>query len=124
MSGNNSYIKSMNGIVSFDSGGTTIEGGNITSDIIDCSTLNASSTINTSTIYADFIVNNANAYISMVGGTIFNNKLYASSICASNLTQIILNNDTRIDGYLSLTSGIQTVYLEATQGLGGTAQYQ
>ena len=80
MSGNGSYIKSMNGIVSFDSNGTTIEGGNITSDVIDCATLNASSTINTSTIYTDFIVNNANAYITMVGDTTFNNKLYASSI--------------------------------------------
>ena len=33
MSGNNAYVKSMNGIVSFDSGGTTIEGGNITSGV-------------------------------------------------------------------------------------------
>ena len=39
MSGNNSYIKSMNGIVSFDSNGTTIDGDTITSGEIDCTTL-------------------------------------------------------------------------------------
>ena len=66
MSGNGSYIKSMNGIVSFDTGGTTIEGETITTDTIDCNTINAitaniSSTINTSTIYADFIANNASS---------------------------------------------------------------
>jgi hypothetical protein len=75
MSGNGSYIKSMNGIVSFDSGGTTIEGGDITSDIINCDTLNATTelntnTINSSTIYADFILNSANPNISIIGDTV------------------------------------------------------
>ena len=72
MSGNGSYIKSMNGIVSFDTGGTTIEGSGITTDTIDCSTINAvtaniSSTINTSTIYTDFLVPAVNAFITMLG---------------------------------------------------------
>ena len=41
MSGNNAYTKSMNGIVSFDTNGTTIEGDNITSGTIDCNILNS-----------------------------------------------------------------------------------
>jgi len=117
MSRNGSYAKSMNGIVSFDDGdGTVIEGDGITTGIINCTTLNASSTVNSSTLNADFIDKGANAYLTMVSDTTFNNKLYASSIWASNLTQITLNNDTRIDGLLALTKGIFTKYVE---GIGG-----
>ena len=48
MSRNGSYAKSMNGIVSFDDGdGTVIEGDGITTGIINCTTLTASSTTTT-----------------------------------------------------------------------------
>ena len=51
MSRNGSYAKSMNGIVSFDDGdGTTIEGSTITTDTIDCNTLNASLKVNTASL--------------------------------------------------------------------------
>jgi hypothetical protein len=79
MSGNNAFNKSMNGIVSLDTGGTTIEGETITTDTVECNTINVntaniSSTINTSTIYTDFLVNAANPYITILGG------IYTTSI--------------------------------------------
>ena len=97
MSGNGSYIKSMNGIVSFDSGGTTIEGGDITSDIINCDTLNATTevntnTINSSTIYADFILNSANPNISIIGDTKFNNDVYVDKIYPNTSGRVTINN--------------------------------
>jgi hypothetical protein len=102
MSGNGSYIKSMNGIVSFDSGGTTIEGGDITADTVNCDTLNATTevntnTINTSTIYADFILNSANPNISIIGDTKFNNDLYVNNIYSNsgglvNITNLTSNS--------------------------------
>ena len=106
MSGNGSYIKSMNGIVSFDTGGTTIEGGNITADTVDCDTINAvtaniSSTINTSTIYTDFILNNANPSISIIGDTKFNNDLYVDNIYSNITSQVSINNNTVINGSLT-----------------------
>ena len=105
MSGNGSYIKSMNGIVSFDTGGTTIEGGNITADTVDCDTINAvtaniSSTLNTSTIYTDFILNNANPSISIIGDTKFNNDLYVDNIYSNTTGQVNINNDTVINASL------------------------
>ena len=103
MSGNGSYIKSMNGIVSFDSGGTTIEGGDITADNIDCATLNASTevntpTINTSTTYTDFIINNANSSISVNGDTKFNNDVYVDNIYSNTTGQVDIKNNTLITG--------------------------
>ena len=80
MSGNGSYIKSMNGIVSFDSGGTTIEGDEITTGIINCITLNASSDVNTITTYTNFIENNTSSTITVTGDTTFNNDVYVSNL--------------------------------------------
>ena len=62
MSGNVSYIKSLNGIVSFDSNGTTIEGDKVTSGTIDCTNLNATDikatgSLNTSYIFVDYYNN-------------------------------------------------------------------
>lgn len=100
MSGNNAFNKSMNGIVSLDTGGTTIEGETITTDTVECSTINAitaniSSTINTSTIYTDFIANAANSYITMVGDVKLNNNLWANNIYPqSGVTGIVTINDS------------------------------
>ena len=85
MSGNNSYIKSMNGIVSFDSNGTTIDGDTITSGEIDCTTLNATDinatgALNTSYIFVDYMDKNINAYITFISDVLFDYKLYASSL--------------------------------------------
>ncbi len=66
MSGNGSYIKSMNGIVSFDSGGTIIEGGNITADVIDCNTLNATDNIDCNNLEATQNITSSNAYSGYV----------------------------------------------------------
>ena len=77
MSRNGSYAKSMNGIVSFDDGdGTVIEGAGITTGIIDCTTLNASSTVDTSQLFADFIGTNENAEISVISITNFSNDVH------------------------------------------------
>lgn len=80
MSGNGSYIKSMNGIVSFDSGGTSIEGDEINTGIINCTTLNASSDVNTITTYTNFIENNTSSSITVTGDTTFNNDIYVSNL--------------------------------------------
>ena len=109
MSGNNSYVKSMNGIVSLDTGGTTIDGGNITADTVDCDTINAtnaniSSTLNTSTIYTDFILNNANPSISIIGDTKFNNDVYVDNIYSNTTGQVEINNNTLINGSLTPNS--------------------
>ena len=107
MSGNNAFVKSMNGIVSLDTGGTTIEGSTITTDTVDCDTINAvtaniSSTINTSTIYTDFIANAANAFITMFGNVKFNNDIYVDNIYSNTAGQVNIQNSTVITG--SLTS--------------------
>lgn len=80
MSGNGSYIKSMNGIVSFDSNGTTIEGDEITTETINCNTLNATTDINTTTTYTNFIENNTSSSITITGDTTFNNDIYVSNL--------------------------------------------
>jgi hypothetical protein len=64
MSGNGSFSKSMNGIVSLDTGGSTIEGSKITTTEIDASVVNATSEINTSFLYTDYISAYANSYVS------------------------------------------------------------
>jgi hypothetical protein len=80
MSGNNSFNKSMNGIVSLDTGGSTIEGDTITTDTINCQTINATTanlipTINTSQIFTDFIASAANPSISILGDVSVSNSL-------------------------------------------------
>ena len=80
MSRNGSYIKSMNGIVSFDDGdGTTIEGSQIDTDTINCNTLTANSII-----YTDFIDSNANTYIQCLSDITFNGVVNASFVPTSN----------------------------------------
>ena len=118
MSRNGSYAKSMNGIVSFDDGeGTVIEGDGITTGIINCATLNASSTVNTPTINTDFIGKKANSYITVLNNTTFNGDINVDNINANTGT-IYLKNNTSITGTLALTSNIQTAYLEG-RGIGG-----
>ena len=118
MSRNGSYAKSMNGIVSFDDGdGTVIEGDGITTGIINCTTLNASSTVNTPTINTDFIGKKANSYITVLNNTTFNGDINVDNINANTGT-IYLKNNTSITGTLALTSNIQTAYLEG-RGIGG-----
>lgn len=118
MSRNGSYSKSMNGIVSFDDGdGTVIEGDGITTGIINCATLNASSTVNTPTINTDFIGKKANSYITVLNNTTFNGDINVDNIYANTGT-IYLKNNTSITGTLAITSNIQTAYLEG-RGIGG-----
>jgi hypothetical protein len=94
MSRNGSYAKSMNGIVSFDDGdGTVIEGSEITTDTINCKSLNATSTVKSPFVYSNFIY-------SYSGG------------------QLGLKNDTLISGSLTTTNGIQIANLEG-RGTGG-----
>jgi hypothetical protein len=111
MSGNNSYIKSMNGIVSFDSNGTTIDGDTITSGEIDCTTLNAkdvkaTGSLNTSYIYVDYMDKNINAYITFISDVLFDYKLYASNLWPSTGTSIIIN------GFLNIINGLKTPAIE------------
>jgi hypothetical protein len=98
MSGNNSYTKSMNGIVSFDTGGTSIEGDEITTGEINCTTLNASSDVNTTTTYTNFIENNTSSSITITGDTTFNNDIYVSNLFPSpGITpEINLNGVVRV----------------------------
>jgi hypothetical protein len=71
----------MNGIVSFDDGdGTVIEGDGITTGIINCTTLNATSTVNSATVNTDFIGKKANAEITVLNDTKFNNNIYVSNL--------------------------------------------
>ena len=96
MSGNNSYIKSMNGIVSFDSGGTSIDGDVITSGEIDCTTLNAkdvnaTGALNTSYIYVDFMDKNIGTYITFISDVLFDYKLFVSSLWPSTGSNITVN---------------------------------
>ena len=111
MSGNNSYIKSMNGIVSFDSNGTTIEGDNITSGEIDCTTLNATDvnatgSLNTSYIFVDYMDKNVTSYITFISDVLFDYKLYASNLWPSTGTSIIIN------GFLNIINGLKTSTIE------------
>jgi hypothetical protein len=120
MSRNGSYAKSMNGIVSFDDGdGTVIEGDGITTGIIDCTTLNASSTVNTSQLFADFIGINQNTEISVISNTTFSGNIKTDYIYATSGSEIIINNNTSITGTLTTTLPIQTPTIEG-RGIGGT----
>ena len=120
MSRNGSYAKSMNGIVSFDDGdGTVIEGSELTTTTVNCTTLNASSKVDTSQLFTDFIAVNENANISVISETKFNDDVYVDNIYANTGT-ILLKNDTSITGSLALTSTIQTASIEG-RGIGGVA---
>jgi hypothetical protein len=95
MSGNGSYIKSMNGIVSLNTGSTIIEGTGITTDTIDCQTINAvtaniSSTINTAIIYTDNIFSNLTTSVNI------NNSLKTTRLDSINTTSgySLLTNHT------------------------------
>jgi len=114
MSGNNSYIKSMNGIVSFDSNGTTIDGDVITSGEIDCTTLNATDvnatgSLNTSYIFVDFMDKNIGTYITFISDVLFDYKLYASSLWPS------IGSEITVNGLLNITNRLKT---ESIEGLG------
>lgn len=118
MSRNGSYAKSMNGIVSFDDGdGTVIEGSELSTTTVNCTTLNASSKVNTSQLFTDFIAVNANDNISVLSKTKFNNDIYVDNIYANTGT-ILLKNDTRITGKLDMTSSILTASIEG-RGISG-----
>jgi len=90
MSRNGSYAKSMNGIVSFDDGsGTTIEGNEINTDIINCNILNAQTEINTNTtntsqMTVDYILTGANPNISVLSDINFNTFNVQSSYVPTN----------------------------------------
>jgi len=118
MSRNGSYAKSMNGIVSFDDGdGTVIEGSELSTGTINCTTLNASSTVKSGTINTDFITANANAGISVLSNTTFNN-IYVNNIYNNASGTISLKNNTAITGTLAITSTFQTDSIEG-RGIGG-----
>jgi hypothetical protein len=119
MSRNGSYAKSMNGIVSFDDGdGTVIEGSELSTGIINCTTLNALSTVNSATVNTDFIGKKANSGITVLNDTTFNGKIYTDYIYAKNSSQLGIQNNTLITGTLATTQSIQTAYLEG-RGIGG-----
>ena len=119
MSRNGSYAKSMNGIVSFDDGdGTIIEGAELSTGIINCETLNASSTVNSSQLFTDFIGPNANSGISVLSNTTFNNNIYVNNIYDNASGTISLKNNTAITGTLAITSTFQTASIEG-RGIGG-----
>jgi hypothetical protein len=89
MSGNGSYIKSMNGIVSLDTGGTIIEGGDISSDVVNCNTINATLDITSSnaycgSVYTDFIINNGNTDTVFIPPVVFNDTVKASFVPTTN----------------------------------------
>ena len=100
MSGNGSYIKSMNGIVSFDSGGTIIEGGDISADVLNCNTINATGDIDcnnlnatlditssnaySGSVYTNFIINNGNTDITVAPPVIFSSTVKASFVPTTN----------------------------------------
>ena len=124
MSRNGSYAKSMNGIVSFDDGdGTTIEGSVITTDTINCNTLNAYLTVNTASLFTDFITPYANAEIRMIANTIFNGDIYVGNIYSNSGTAgtIGIKNNTTIAGTLDTTQAIRSSIFESKLGTGGSS---
>ena len=122
MSGNNAFNKSMNGIVSLDTGGTTIEGSNINTDTIDCDTINAvtaniSSTINTSTIYVDFLVPAANVFITMIGDVKYNTNIYVDNLFSNLGTTINMNNTIKTSKIDSITPSVAYDFLTSHTGI-------
>jgi hypothetical protein len=111
MSGNNSYSKSMNGIVSFDSGGTSIDGDVITTGEIDCTTLNATNinatgAFNTSYIFVDFMDKNIGSYITFISDVLFDYKLYVSNLWPS------IGSNITVNGLLNIINGLKTGAIE------------
>lgn len=79
--GSQYYTKSMNGVISFDDGnGTTIEDDAIITSDITCTTLTATSNINSGTIYTDFIFNNANPTLQIYPPVVFYDTVKASFV--------------------------------------------
>lgn len=111
MSRNGSFAKSMNGIVSFDDGdGTVIEGSELSTGTINCTALNASSKVDTSQLFIDFVAVNENANISFISQTKFNNDVYVDSIYG-NAGGITLKNNTSVTGVL-YTNSLSTERIE------------
>jgi hypothetical protein len=111
MSGNNSYSKSMNGIVSFNSGGTSIDGDVITTGEIDCTTLNstnvnATGAVNTSYIFVDFMDKNIGSYITFISDVLFDYKLYVSNLWPS------IGSNITVNGLLNIINGLKTGAIE------------
>jgi hypothetical protein len=109
MSGNNSFIKSMNGIVSFDSNGTTIEGDVITSGEIECTTLNATDVnatgaLNTSYLFVDFIDKNIGTYITFISDVLFDYKIYCSEFFAATASTINFYANTTFHNSINVES--------------------
>jgi len=118
MSRNGSYVKSMNGIVSFDDGdGTTIEGNTINTDIINCTTLNASLDVNSINTFTDFIATNANTNIQVLSDTYFNDNVYVGDIYSKDNTFIYLKNSTSVTGSIKSSIAISTPIIEALGGV-------
>jgi len=110
----------MNGIVSFDSNGTTIEGDKVTSGTIDCTTLNATDvkatgSLNTSYIFVDYMDKNVNEYITFISDVLFDYKLFVSNLWPASAGLITLN------GSLNISDILRTASLEAK---GGTSIYK
>ena len=125
MSRNGSYAKSMNGIVSFDDGdGTTIEGSKITTDTIDCNTLNASLTVNTASLFTDFIVPYANSQIQILPPTTFSDDIYVGNVYSNGGTAgtIALQNNASIAGTLETTQAIRSSKFESRLSSGAPSQ--
>jgi hypothetical protein len=123
MSRNGSYAKSMNGIVSFDDGdGTTIEGSTITTDIINCDTLNASLTVNTASLFTDYISPYANTQIQILPPTTFNDNIYVGDVYSNSGVNgtIAIKNKTTIAGTLETTQAIRSSKFESTLSSGPT----
>jgi len=123
MSGSSYFSTSMNGIVSISDGqGTTIEDDAITSDTIDCSTLTASLTVNTASLFTDFITPYANAEILMIANTIFNGDIKIGNVYSNSGTggTIGIKNNATITGTLETTQTIRSSKFESTLSSGPT----
>jgi len=123
MSGNGSFSKSMNGIVSLDTGGSTIEGSTITTTEVDASIVNATSEVNTSFLYTDYISAAANSFVSFVSQPrssftpLVNddlcNKLYVDNATSGtnilSLTNIFTGTSNTFNNVI-YTSNIDSIY--------------
>jgi len=94
MSGNNAFNKSMNGIVSIDTGGTTIEGGNIITDIIDCTTINATNVKAT----------NVDASTVNISNTIATNSITQKSSASSINFYNVVSSSATINMFSDITN--------------------
>jgi len=128
MSGNGSYIKSMNGIVSFDSGGTIIEGDLITTGTIDSTTINSntinSTIINCDELYASASVNTPSVVCDFIASE--TNITFNSTASTTNdfsvLTKLASENSTKAASTAYVTTAI-TNLKSATNTWGGTNNF-